>query len=80
MASQLEQPWRVYLPELAIEHIDRTYANANYDSDGETPLKPVKEKLCPGGPDCSFEPHALGTTKACAVETNIGIVFMNSSG
>lgn len=74
MASTLEQPWKAYLQELSNEVHD------DIDSGATTPVGEPDVKMCPGSESCSREPHALGSTKACAVETKIGIVFMNSSG
>ena len=74
MASDLEQPWKNYVQQL----IEKTEADADSaDSDFD---EPVEQKLCPGSVECSMEPHALGSTRFCAIETKIGIVFMNSSG
>lgn len=77
--SELRQPWRLYLQQLA---------EADKDDSSVTPEQTVesgseddtKVKLCPGSDQCSYEPHHLGSTKACAVQSTIGVVFMNATG
>jgi len=74
MTLEIEQPWKKTLQQLAEFHED------DISKEPAQLSKESGEKLCPGGDNCSREPHALGATKACAVESTIGAVFMNSTG
>lgn len=81
METSLEQPWKLYLHELSQvpkAPRDNNLPSVNNLGDTESALNP--EKLCPGSPECSLEPHPLGSTPTCAFESNIGIIFMNSTG
>jgi hypothetical protein len=70
MPSQLQQPWRQFITELA----------AQPDIEDDICQSDDEVELCAGGLECSLEPHPLGSTKACAQATSIGAVFLNSSG
>lgn len=77
--NELRQPWKFYLQQL--EKTDKDNSSVTLDQAVESESEDDTEvKLCPGSDQCSHEPHHLGSTKACAAESNIGVVFMNSTG
>jgi len=71
--AQLRQPWQEYLTHIATQ--PEAQMGAGHQVKEDSPVE-----MCPGGHECSFEPHVLGSTNSCAKSTKIGVVFMNSSG
>ena len=78
--NELRQPWKLYLQQLA--EADKINPPLTFDQTIESETEDdTKVNLCPGSDQCSYEPHPLGSTKACAnIESTIGVVFMNSTG
>lgn len=73
MSLQLVQPWQQYLAQMGPKEVE-------FDTECDYPISSEQVGMCPGSVECSLKPHALGTTSACAKETKIGVVFLNSSG
>jgi len=70
--ENLQQPWRAWVPQLQVE--DTTKLAIAKDEQQSLQSKLITSKaedgLCPGGPECGYEPHQLGFTKFCAIKTS----------
>lgn len=55
----LSQPWIAWVKEKKSPQAQPLCGGGD--------LSVGEEKMCPGGPNCSFDSHALGTTIYCAV-------------